>query len=356
MTVREDVALSELTTLRVGGSARYVLTLSSPEEIPAALAFTRERGLPFVVLGQGSNVLAPDSGYPGVVLLMRIPGLLWSEAENHTRASVGAGVPWDEFVRAAASRALWGVENLAGIPGTVGAAPVQNIGAYGAEVHTIIESVTVYDAQNGEARTIPRDECGFSYRDSRFKHEPHLIITSVAFTLAPDGSPRTDYADLIAARAAGKDLSTPGAIGETVREVRAAKFPDLRAYGTAGSFFKNPILTQEAYDALSLRYRTEIAPYGSIPLYPVPGRVKIPLAFILDKLLGMRGFRLGPTFLFGNQPLVLVADAHASAADVDALARNIEQKVYDATGISIEREVRDLTFHEYRDENAKHES
>jgi UDP-N-acetylmuramate dehydrogenase len=228
----------------------------------------------------------------------------------------------------------------------VGAAPVQNIGAYGAEVHSVIEHVTAYDTQRMQECILPKEACGFSYRDSRFKHEPHLIIVSVTFRLAHQGTPQVEYADLINARSEGKDLSTPSAIGETVRGVRGLKFPDLAAYGTAGSFFKNPILTQETYDALSERYRTEVAPYGGIPLYPMPGRVKIPLAFVLDKLLGMRGFRLGPTFLFGNQPLVLVADATARASDIDALARHIEKRIFDATNISIEREVRDLAFHE----------
>jgi UDP-N-acetylmuramate dehydrogenase len=347
MTVREGVLLKDLTTLRVGGSAKYVLTIEGAQELPAAVAFIRERGLPFVALGQGSNVLASDDGYAGVILLMRLPGIVFADEGEATQVTVGAGVSWDAFVRAAAERSLWGVENLAGIPGTVGAAPVQNIGAYGAEVHTVIERVTVYDTERMETRVIPKEECSFSYRDSRFKHEPQLIITSVTFRLAKQGAPRIEYPDLIAARTLGADLSTPGAIGETVRGVRAAKFPDLAAYGTAGSFFKNPILTQEAYDTLSARYRNEIAPYGGIPLYPVPGRVKIPLAFILDKLLGMRGYHLGPTFLFGNQPLVLVADTQATAHDVDALARDIEQKIFAATDISIEREVRMLDARQY---------
>lgn len=347
MKVREAVALAELTTLRVGGEARYVLTIGAKEELPAALAFIRERDLPFVVLGQGSNVLASDDPYIGAVLLMRIPGTTYEDQGDHVRVTAGAGVQWDELVRDCAERGLWGLENLAGIPGTVGAAPVQNIGAYGAEVHTVIEQVEAYDAANGQWNIFPRAECGFAYRDSRFKHEPNLIIVSVAFRLAKQSEPHVEYADLIAARSEGKDLSTPGAIGETVRGVRARKFPDLKEFGTAGSFFKNPILSKEAYDALSTRYREETAPYGGIPVYPMNDRIKIPLAFILDKLLGMRGFRLGNAFLFGNQPLVLVADKQATAEDVDSLAHEIESRIEMATGIRIEREVRDLTFHEF---------
>lgn len=340
--LREDVPLSELTTLKVGGPARYVRTIRTEDDIPPALAFVRERGLPFAVLGEGSNVLASDDGFPGVVLLMRIPGVSFRAEEKTTVASVGAGVSWDAFVRACAERDLWGVENLAGIPGTVGAAPVQNIGAYGAEVRAAIERVRAYDAATDAWKEFENAECGFSYRDSRFKHEANLIIARVDFRLANDGMPHVEYADLIAARGAGKDLSAPGAIGQTVRGVRSAKFPDLSQYGTAGSFFKNPIVSSAAYDALAERFRSEVEPYGGIPRYPVPGQIKIPLAFILDKLLGLRGYQLGPAFLFGNQPLVLVAGKGAHARDVDALARDIEARVKTATGIAIEREVRAL--------------
>lgn len=348
MRIEERIPLGSLTTLRVGGPARYVLTLESEDDVPAALAFARERGLPFVVLGDGSNVLPSDEPYEGCVFRMRIPGMQFAADGNATRARIGAGVSWDAFVRECAERSLWGVENLAGIPGTAGASPVQNVGAYGAEVRTAIARVRAYDAARGAWQDLENAECEFSYRDSRFKREANLIITEVEFLLANNGSPHVEYADLIAAREAGKDLSTPGAIGQTVREVRSRKFPDLAQYGTAGSFFKNPIVSNAVYDALSSRYRAIAEPYGGIPRYPVPGQIKIPLAFILDKFLGLRGYQLGPAFLFGNQPLVLVAGKGAHARDVDALARDIESRVKKATGIAIEREVRALDAHQSR--------
>lgn len=343
MTVDERISLTDLTTLRVGGPARFVLTISSPRDLIDALTFVRERAIPFVVLGEGSNVLPDDTGYEGAILLMRLMGIAFDPSGH---VVVGAGVHWDDFVTACAERGLWGVENLAGIPGTVGAAPVQNIGAYGAEARQIIESVTAYDTEQEKMRIFPLDECGFSYRDSRFKHEPNLIITSVTFRLQTNGAPNIEYADLQKAQEEGADLSTPAAIGNTVRSVRGRKFPDLTEFGTAGSFFKNPIVPESVYRELSERFKKEAEPYGGIPRYSVPGQVKIPLAFILDKFLLLRGYKREHAFLFGNQPLVLVAEHGAKASDIEALAHDIETRVFEATGITIEREVRNLSAHE----------
>lgn len=341
MRIEEGVALDGLTTLRVGGAARYALTVESIDDLNAALAFVRERGMPFVVLGEGSNVLAPDDGYDGAVILMRIPGIRFEDAGNATLVTAGAGESWDTFVSACAARGLWGIENLAGIPGTVGAAPVQNIGAYGMELKDALEVVEAFDVETGQSVLLDPNACAFGYRDSRFKHESRLIITRVSFRLSANGVPRIGYADLKAAAADGKDLSTPSAIGETVRAIRARKFPDLSLFGTAGSFFKNPVISQERFAELA-------AKYGAVPSFPQENGIKVPLAYILDHVLSLRGYRSGPTFLFGNQPLVLVADPGASARDVDALARELETRVHEATGISIEREVRDLDAHEYR--------
>jgi UDP-N-acetylmuramate dehydrogenase len=349
MTITEQVPLAELTTLNVGGTARYVLKVTSEAELMTALAWIRERRLPFVVLGEGSNILPPDEGYEGAIILMRMEGVTYTDEDSDgaVRVTSAAGESWDALVRACALRGLWGIENLAGIPGTVGAAPVQNIGAYGAEVRQVIERVRAYDVRQDTVREFTNAECGFLYRDSRFKHEPNLIILDVTYRLVRNGQPHVEYADLIRAREEGADLSSPEAIGNVVRSVRSRKFPDLAVYGTAGSFFKNPIISNETYQALNHQYEAQAAPYGGIPTYPLPGQVKIPLAFILDKLLDMKGYRLGHAFLFGNQPLVLVADHGAHARDIDALAKEIEARVLHATGITIEREVRDLISHQF---------
>ncbi len=338
MNVEEHVPLKTLTTLRVGGNALVVASCESIEEVRAALTLSRERGLPLYVLGEGSNVLASDQGYEGIILRMNIPGLSFEEEGNRTLVRSGAGVSWDTLVHEAAERELWGVENLAGIPGFVGAAPVQNIGAYGADLKDTLLHVDALDARTGEVLRLSREECMLEYRDSKFKREPFLIITSVTLSLSKDPSPRIEYGDLLKAKERGEDLSTPKAIGAVVRSIRSGKFPDRSHYGTAGSFFKNPVLTPEVYEKL-------VARFGPVPQFPNPKGIKIPLAFVLDKVLGLRGYRKGNAWLFGAQPLVLVIDPEGTAQDIESLAQEIEARVKEATGIEIEREVRSLPHH-----------
>ncbi|MEK9160534.1 MAG: UDP-N-acetylmuramate dehydrogenase [Patescibacteria group bacterium] len=335
MTIQEHVPLASLTTLRVGGPASYVATCTSVEDVRTALAFAKDHTLSYYLLGGGSNVLASDEGYKGVMILMRLEGISFVAEDERVLVRAAAGAAWDSVVEEAAARELWGIENLAGIPGTIGAAPIQNIGAYGAELKDTLESVEVLDATTGEMHTLSQAECELAYRDSRFKREPHLIVIEVTLALRKNGIPKIEYKDLLNAKEQGADLSSPAAIGRVVREVRRGKFPDLRTMGTAGSFFKNPILTLGKYAALK-----EL--YGEVPSFPHPHGIKIPLAFVLDRVLNLRGFRQGPAWLFGSQPLVLALDREGRAEDVESLARLVEQKVFDATGITIEREVRSM--------------
>lgn len=333
MILREQVPLSSLTTLRVGGSARYVAPCTSEAEVRVALAFARAEHLPWRVLGQGSNVLAADNGFAGVLLQMLVPGVSSEERGDKVVITAGAGVPWDELVEEAARRGLWGLENLAGIPGTVGAAPVQNIGAYGSEVKDTLTEVRALDTDTGEIREFSSETCAFGYRDSLFKREPKYVILSVSFVLSRTGSASLGYKDLQAAKERGADLATPAAVGKEVRAIRARKFPDLGTHGTAGSFFKNPTITHAAYEELT-------AKYPAMPGFKSDEGVKVPLAFVLDKVLGLRGHRVGHVWLYSEQPLVLVADSGARAQDIDVFANDIAARVYAATGIRIEREVR----------------
>jgi UDP-N-acetylmuramate dehydrogenase len=331
MIVREHVPLSTLTTLRTGGEARYVLEAASPDEVVEALAFARARNLSVVVLGEGSNMLAADEGYAGVVLRLTSNDLRHEE----DILTADAGVSWEALVQEAATKNLWGLENLAGIPGTVGAAPIQNIGAYGIEAKDVIAFVDALSLADGSLVRLSNEECGFGYRDSRFKRDGMHIIMRVGFSLSVHAAPQLSYPDLVNAQAEGVSLSTPQEIGDAVRAIRTKKFPDLSKFGTAGSFFKNPIVEGAHADELH-------ALYPELPAYEAVGGVKIPLAYILDKVLNLRGHRSGAAWLYDKQPLVLVLDAGGSAHDVDVLADDVAMRVFDATKIKIEREVRTL--------------
>jgi len=331
MIVRENILLSTLTTLRIGGSARYVLECTSPEDVLEAALFIRTHKLPYMVLGEGSNVLADDTEYEGVVICMR-GGSIRIEGSAVT---ADAGVAWEVLVDAVAVAALWGIENLAGIPGTVGASPVQNIGAYGMDVSQTITHVDTINLITGTPERLLHAECAFQYRDSIFKRRPELVITQVTFTLSAVPQPHIEYADLERAAHEGIPLTSPTEIATAVRTIRSKKFPDLTEVGTAGSFFKNPILTEEEYEHLQQQY-------PEIPTYPAAEGIKVPLAWILDNVLSLRGYVNGPVRLFEAQPLVLVTEEGATRSDVEQMVTVVEQKVFSATEIKIEREVRSM--------------
>lgn len=335
MRIEERIPLATLTTLHTGGEARAVAYVCSEEELLEALEYAHNNQLSYYVLGEGSNVLPNDEGYDGLIIRMCIQGIEYKEQEDVVLVEAGAGVSWDALVTEVTHKGLWGFENLAGIPGTVGATPVQNIGAYGADISQTLVSVRAYDAQERAWKAFSREACALGYRDSRFKHEPHLIITRVTFALSTVPAPRITYGDLLVAQERGDDLSTPSRIADTVRLIRSKKFPDRTIYGTAGSFFKNPVLSKETYAALAVAY-------GVVPQFPHPDGIKIPLAFILDRVLSLRGFRIGNASLYGAQPLVLVLDPGGKAEEVDMLAREVEARVKEKTDISIEREVRTM--------------
>ena len=333
MTTREQVPLSTLTTFKTGGIAAYVIDCESESDVRDALTFAREKGLVYVVLGGGSNVLAPDAGYPGVIIRPLLTRLSFDEGAEGVRAIAEAGVPWDAFVREACARERWGVENLAGIPGSVGAAPIQNIGAYGSDAAETIEWVEALNPETGVVERIANGDCAFGYRDSRFKRNPGMIILRVAFTLRTDGAPRVSYADLSRAKEAGVPLTTPEEIANAVRAIRSKKFPDLAKEGTAGSFFKNPHISTAAFAELKARY-------PELPGFPSGDVVKVSIAWILDRVLSMRGFAQGNVRLFEAQPLVITASAGATSEDVRALASLVTARVKEATNIELEWEVR----------------
>jgi len=329
-----NAPLKSYTTFKIGGSAPYLFSVRIPGDVVDALALARTENLPWTILGGGSNILFSDEGYPGVVLKMEISGIMVRERSgNVVEVSAGAGESWDGFVETMVARGLWGLENLSFIPGTVGAAPIQNIGAYGAEVADVISHVEVFDTRTAQRHIFSKEECRFGYRTSLFKDRPELIVTRVAFLLSLSGTPNLSYKDLALYFSGAKTLPSLKDVREAVGEIRSRKFPDLSKVGTAGSYFKNPVVPRALAQSLTQRY-------PALPLFDVDdAHVKIPLAWILDNVLALRGFRRGDVSAYERQPLVLVNCGNATAHDVRAFADAIAQRVFLQTGITITPEV-----------------
>ncbi|MBY0309574.1 UDP-N-acetylmuramate dehydrogenase [Patescibacteria group bacterium] len=328
------VSLARHTTLKVGGEAKYFTRVQSEEELRSAMSFAEQHSLPIFVLGGGSNVLVSDDGFAGVVIQMGIQGIMFAHTGEEVRVTVGAGVVFDEFVAHCVERGYWGLENLSHIPGTVGATPIQNVGAYGVEVGDCIFEVQTLHLKTATERTFSQAECDFDYRSSFFKttEGSEYVITSVTFILSSSPQPRIDYGDL-AMRFAHALPTDPQSVRAHIIAVRSQKFPDWQTVGTAGSFFKNPIIVRSHAESLK-------AMYPELPLYGVSEtHVKCSLGFILDKVCGLKGYREGFVRLYEKQALVLVAETGVRAQDITMFADAISKKVFSATGIVIEREV-----------------
>jgi len=336
MDILENVSLKEFTTFRVGGTARFFCRAKSIEDVKRAIAYARERELPFFVLGGGSNILMSDDGFAGLVVKIEINGVEFKDEGEIVEVVAGAGESWDALVALTVERGLHGLENLSLIPGTVGAAPVQNIGAYGAEVKETVRSVEAIDRTSGDVRIFSNGECRFAYRDSIFKHEEgkRFTITRVAFALRKNAPLKTDYKD-VREYFISKKIVTPtlSQVRAAVVDIRQAKLPDTRDVGTAGSFFKNPVIAKERFEALKKKFPELPGHEGA------EGMIKVPLGYILDKICNFKSAREGDAGVWKNQALVLVNFGSASAQEIRALSEKMAIAVKEKTGIDIEPEV-----------------
>lgn len=337
--IHTNVLLADHTTLRVGGHAAFFVEVTSTEDLFEVITYTREKGLPWTIIGGGSNILVSDKGFDGLVIKMVSKGIdVVHEDDESVDVCVAAGEWWDTFVAWCVERGYWGVENLSGIPGTVGATPIQNVGAYGVEVSHVITSVEVFDTQTLKTTHLLNEACEFGYRDSVFKKAEgkRFIVLSVTMRLPKNGSANISYKDLAEyfKDQSANEISLHD-MREAVLTIRARKFPDLSRVGTAGSFFKNPIVSNDEAGRLRTRF-------PDMPLYQTALGYKASAAWLLDKACGLKGFTEGNVQLFDAQPLVLVAHAGATAHEIDTCAHNIQQKVFDTTGIVLEREVQNI--------------
>jgi UDP-N-acetylmuramate dehydrogenase len=305
--------------------------ITSPEQITAVMSEIGEKKLPWRVLGGGSNVILP-SVLSGATLLMNITGQSIDLSDKEAvRISVGGGVGWHEFVSWTLENDLPGLENLALIPGTVGAAPIQNIGAYGIEIADYIDYVEAFDAKAHAFVTLTKDECQFAYRDSHFKQNPQrYIVTKVVFRIPKAWEAKIHYADL-AKQFANNPNPSPEEIFLAVCKVRTHKLPDPKLIGNAGSFFQNPVIPNEQYETL-------LHKYADLVSYPdVSGKRKVAAGWLIDQC-GFKGQRMGNVGVYENQALVLVNHGGGTAKDILGLAKCIQDKVHEQFGVSLEIE------------------
>ena len=329
--LKQNLGLRDRNTFGFDASAEVAYEINTAEQIPAVIVETNHQNMPWRVLGGGSNVILPKV-LPGATLLMNITGQeIISTDENSTLISVGAGVNRHEFVAWTLENNLPGLENLALIPGTVGAAPIQNIGAYGAEIGEYIDSVEAFDAQSQAFVTLANDACLFAYRDSFFKKNPNrFVVTKVVFKIPKLWQARIHYADL-AKQFADNSTPSPEEIFLAVCKIRTHKLPDPKVVGNAGSFFQNPIVPHEQYETLLIKYPNLVS-------YPdAVGKRKLAAGWLIDQC-GFKGQRMGEVGVYENQALVLVNHGNGTAQDILGLAKCIQDKVRKEFGVSLEIE------------------
>ncbi len=331
-TVQENLALSPWTTFRIGGPARYFLNATSEADVIAGLDFAASRSLPVFVLGGGSNLLVSDEGFPGLVLRVGIEG----PPGESGLVRVAAGEDWDAVVAASVDRDMAGIECLSGIPGLAGGTPVQNVGAYGQEIADVLVSVRAIDRHKGTVLELSRDQCGFEYRTSIFNtsQRDRYIVLSMTYSLRKGAPPVVKYPDLLKRFDGRAEPPSLADVRRAVREIRAGKGmlivegdPDCRS---AGSFFKNPVVTEGEY----VRIQNDVQEI--VPRYPAgTGKIKTSAAWLIERAGFKKGFVIGPAAVSSRHTLALTNRGGAKAADIVRLAREIRRGVEDRFGLRL---------------------
>jgi UDP-N-acetylmuramate dehydrogenase len=341
----ENIPLAPLTTFKIGGPAKYFVDAGRIAEVQEAVSFARSRDFPLLVLGGGSNLLVADAGWPGLVLRIAIAGIEQASSRDQDgkiHFAVGAGESWDKFVSHAVMARCAGVECLSGIPGSVGGTPVQNVGAYGQEVSETISSVQVLDLKDGQVRELCNEACEFRYRASIFNttERGRFIVLRVTYALVPDGQPRIAYADLKSQFADQETSPNLAETREAVRHIRAIKGmlivpgdPDCQS---AGSFFKNPVLSEDQHNDLKMR----AAARGlTVPSYPaLETHKKVSAAWLVEHSGFAKGYNSDHAGISSKHALAIVNRGGATAADVITLKEQIQNRVQEIWGIWLDPE------------------
>jgi len=331
MKIEENYSLLQHNTFRLAVKTHWFMEYESEEELSRILHDEYFHACPSVHIGCGSNLLFLGD-YHGIVLHSAIRGIeTLEETGDETLLRIGAGEVWDDVVAYAVAKGWGGIENLSGIPGETGAAAVQNIGAYGAEIKDVITSVEAYDRHSGEKHVYTKDACRFAYRFSRFKDEAEYpqIITHVCLRLNKTPRLQLEYAGLKAAL----QEETPAEVRKAVLALRSQKLPDPAEWGNAGSFFMNPVIATERYEDLRLQY-------PDMPSFPAgPGQTKIPAAWLIEQC-GFKGKTHGEVGVYEKQPLVLINRGKATGMDIALVAESIRTAVAERFNIELTPEVK----------------
>ncbi|MDD7805406.1 MAG: UDP-N-acetylmuramate dehydrogenase [Endozoicomonas sp. (ex Botrylloides leachii)] len=338
MNIIENATLTSKNTLALHASARYLIEVSTIEQLQEALVFANQKQLKVIPIGGGSNVVLVGCLNAVVIQIKLMGKTVLSSSKDIVLIEAGAGEDWHKFVRWTIDKGAFGLENLSLIPGCVGASPVQNIGAYGVELKDYFYSLTAIDVQTGDILQLSKNDCEFAYRDSVFKGtlKDRYIITSVQFELESTLTPHIDYPGLkqcIEAQHAETPLSAV-LISDVVSEIRRKKLPDLNILANAGSFFKNPVIDNQHFNQLT-------AQYPDIVAYPTASSKhwKLAAGWLIEKA-GLKGLREGAVGTHKMQALVIVNHGGATGEDIIAFSALIQQRVNSLFGVTLEREPR----------------
>jgi len=334
MQIHTNIPLKNFTTMKIGGNARFMTEVRTPDEVASVYRNAKNHSLPIFILGGGSNVIAKDDGYNGIVVRMRIPGFeIVADDINNTTIRIGAGEDWDSVVKRAVDMHLSGVEAMSGIPGTAGAGPVQNMGAYGQEIADSLQSVDAYDSQIDSFVTLKNAECGFSYRNSIFRSQiTRYVITSITLKLSKN-QPQPPFYDTLQKYFDEHSIKifTQDIVRNAVIEIRKCKLPDPAILPNSGSFFKNSMV--EKWQLSDLQ---KIDP--NIPLYDMGnGKYKVPSGWLIEKA-GLKGALIHGMRVYEKNALVLVNESATSYNDLAIARDEIIGKVRDQFRIQIEQE------------------
>jgi UDP-N-acetylmuramate dehydrogenase len=333
LAVRVDHPLAALTTLGLGGPAAHFVEATRREDLYEALAWARTRELPVGILGGGSNLVVGDAGFAGMVVRIATSGVELTRGDGHATLTAQAGESWDDLVSLAIQEDLVGIECLSGIPGSVGATPIQNVGAYGQEVSDVVQAVEVFDRELGSSSWLLANECEFGYRDSRFKRDPgRFVVLSVRFKLQ-QGQPQVPrYSELARTLAVRSHAPTLRDIQQAVRSLRANKGMLIEPgwQRSAGSFFTNPVVSVSEADRVEreARARDLLQDGEAMPRFAAPNdRVKLAAAWLIERSGIKKGLQRGPVGVSTQHALALVHYGGGSTRDLMALATEIQQHV-----------------------------